>query len=81
MDDFYYDVVLPILIIVAIVLGVVFGVVILGIANSHWNCYGWSKQTGETTQVISGECYVKNGDKWEIFQTYVKNHHVDITEK
>lgn len=78
---FYEDVVLPIVSVVIIILGIILGLVGLNSLNSEWNCSGWNKQTGETTKVISGECYVKNGDRWEIFGTYVKNHHVNITEK
>lgn len=85
MNGFFEDVVYPVAIIlgmVALGLATVFGIgVAMTTLNSHWNCSAWRQQTGDQVQVIAGDCYVKNGDKWEIFSTYTRNHHVEVTEK
>lgn len=55
-------------------------VVGIAIANAHWNCTQWNEVTGTPTRVIAGECYVQNGTRWELFDTYVQNHHVDLEQ-
>lgn len=52
----------------------------MGFAIATWDCTQWHQKTGQTTQVIAASCYVRNGDRWELFDTYVKNHHVDLEQ-
>jgi hypothetical protein len=48
--------------------------------NSVWECHAWHAHTGETTQVIAGNCFVYDGAKWELYGTHVRNHHVDLRQ-
>lgn len=85
MRDFWEEVLFPLTVIggfLALGLLVIFGVALGATTlNSYWECSSWHKSTGDQTQVIAGDCFVKNGSKWEVFSTYIKNHHVEVTEK
>lgn len=51
------------------------------VANSEWICHSWHNATGDTTQLIAGDCYVKDKDKdnrFEPYDAYVNYHHVNM---
>lgn len=63
------------------IFGLITGLAVgLSIANANWNCSQWHKNTGEQTKVMASKCFVKNGTKWEIFDTHIKTSHLDLNE-
>lgn len=49
----------------------------LTLGNAHWECHAYHEKTGVETQVIGGDCFVKDGEKWEVFSAYINQYHVD----
>lgn len=49
----------------------------LKLAEAHWDCHSYSAKTGIETQVIAGSCFVKDGEKWEVYSAYINQYHVD----
>lgn len=80
MSDFFEDVLSPILVLIGMILGLILLSILCVDANAHWNCSTWAKNTGDQTKVMAATCYVKNGAHWELFDTYVATHHIDIQE-
>lgn len=78
MRNFIGDVVIPMAIVLGLLLGGIGAILGLSIANAHWNCTQWTRNTGENTQVMAGECYVRSGARWELFDTYIRHHHVAV---
>lgn len=56
--------------IVATIGGVFAFILLIAYAGTAWSCNRYSEVTGKQTKMGALSCYVKDGDKWYIWEEY-----------